>query len=117
MTREVGVIEPAQIPKRYSRLRPESFPPSAQAADNFRTQAHKSPKTVLIPIGSDFPHFAFDPHKENHSLESQFAIGWQRLRRRGSYERVCVTPDSRSPAVGIHSARPGDLFNATDDWN
>jgi len=74
VTAQIGVVSPAQVPKWYSRLRPESFPPSAQASHNFWTQTHESPETVLIPIGSDFPHFAFDPHQQSHRLSSQFAI-------------------------------------------
>ena len=74
VTAQIGVVSPVQGPQRYSRLRPESFPPSAQAPHNFWTQTHESPETVWIPLGASFPHFAFEPHQQSHGLDGKFAI-------------------------------------------
>ena len=74
VTAQIGVVSPAQAPKRYSRLRVKSLPTSAQARDSSWTHAYESPETVVIQIGSGFPQFAFYPHQQSHRLSSQFAI-------------------------------------------
>src|SRR5438105_748527 len=74
VTSQIGVVSPAQCAKRYSRLRVEAVPTSAQSRNCPGTQAHKSPETILIPLGASFPHFAFQPHKQSHGLNGEVAL-------------------------------------------
>ncbi|MCU1265680.1 MAG: hypothetical protein JWM21_1998 [Acidobacteria bacterium] len=70
VTGQVGVEAPAQTPKRESRQGIELFPSSPQSSNGFRTYAHKSPETVLVPVGTSVGELPVESHQKGHSLGS-----------------------------------------------